>query len=161
MKVHLILLSQACLAQVPSFHGFHPPLLAWNPWITDVNTPFYRPDSDCDAAVIIQVTDPAQPLYGRQFELISTAHDPQGHVLVRYRDGIMLRLPRAATSLLNLGHDAPCDRLCRSAVQELLCLVKEYESCPKVKKSPQVPKCPRAKSGPRSRPRTSKKSSRN
>jgi hypothetical protein len=64
-------------------------------------------------------------------------------------------LPQAATNLLSLGHDAPRDRLCRFAVQELLALVKEYESCPQVRKST------RAKSGPRSRPKTSKKSSKN
>jgi hypothetical protein len=73
----------------------------------------------------------------------------------------MLRLPRTATSLLSLGRDAPCERLCRSAVQELLCLVKEYESCRKVRKAPRARKSPRAKSGPRSRPKISKKSSRN
>jgi hypothetical protein len=101
------------------------------------------------------VIDPAHPLYGRQFELVSAARHPDGHVFVRYRDGIVLRLPRAATSLLSLGRDAPCDRLCRSAVEELLSLVKEYELCPKIRRSP------RAKSGPRSRPQTGKKSSRN
>jgi hypothetical protein len=101
------------------------------------------------------VTDPAHPLYGRQFELISAARHPDGHVFVRYRDGIVLRLPRGATSLLTLDRDAPCARLCRSAVVELLALVKEYESCPKVRRSP------RAESGPRSRPKTGKKSSRN
>jgi hypothetical protein len=82
-------------------------------------------------------------------------HRPDGHVFVRYRDGIVLRLPRAATNLLTLDHDTPCDRLCRSAVEEFLALVKEYESCPKVRKSPH------AKSGPRSRPKTGKKSSKN
>ena len=87
--------------------------------------------------------------------MVSAARGPDGHVFVRYRDGIVLRLPRAATSLLSLGRDAPCDRLCRSAVQELLALVKEYESCLKVRKSP------RAESGPRFRPKTGKKSSRN
>jgi hypothetical protein len=82
-------------------------------------------------------------------------HDPDGHVLVRYRDGIVLRLPRAATSLLTLGRHAPCDRLCRAAVQEFLILVKEHESCPKVRRSP------RAESGPRSRSKSGKKSFRN
>ena len=101
------------------------------------------------------MTDPAHPLYGRQFEVVSTTHQSDGHVFVRYRDGIVLRLPRAATSLLSLGRDAPRDKLCRSAVEELLSLVKEYEPCPKARKSPP------AKSGPRSRPKTGKKSSKN
>ncbi len=101
------------------------------------------------------MTDPAHPLYGRQFEIVSAARNPDGHVFVRYRDGIVLRLPRAATSLLTLDRDAPCAKLCRSAVVELIALVKEYESCPKVRRSP------RAESGQRSRPKTGKKSSRN
>lgn len=87
--------------------------------------------------------------------MVSAAHRPDGHVFVRYRDGIVLRLPRAATSLVSLGRDAPCDRLCRSAVQELLSLVKEYESCPKVRRSL------RARSGQPSRPKTGKTSPRN
>ena len=57
-------------------------------------------------------------------------------------------------ALATLGRDDPCAKLCRAAVQELLALVKEYELCPKVSTSP------RAKSGPRSRPKTDKKSSR-
>src|SRR5205807_5868780 len=110
--------------------------------ISDLNTPFNHPD---DTGDYLEVTDPAHPLYGRHFEIASAARNPDGHVFVRYRDGIVLRLPRAATSLLTLGRAGPCDRLCRSAVQELLALVKEYESCPKVRRSP------RAMSGPRSR----------
>jgi hypothetical protein len=101
------------------------------------------------------VTDPAHPLYGRKFEIVSAARSPDGHVLVRYRDGIVLRVPRAATSLLTLGRDAPDGKLSRSAVEEFLSLVKEYELCPKVRRFPH------AKSGPRSRPKTGKKSSRN
>jgi hypothetical protein len=100
------------------------------------------------------VTDPAHPLHGRQFDIVSAARHPDGHVLVRYRDGILLRLPRAATSLLTLGRHAPCAKLCCSAVQEFLALVREYELCPKVNRSQ------RAKSGPRSRPKIGKKSSR-
>lgn len=103
----------------------------------------------------LEVTDPAHPLYGRRFEIVSAARNPDGHVLVRYRDGIRLRLPRTATSLLTLGHDAPQDRLSRSALEEFLSLVKEYQPCPKIERSPP------AKSGPRSRLNTGKKSFRN
>jgi hypothetical protein len=88
-------------------------------------------------------------------------HQADGHVFVRYRNGIVLRVPRAATSLLSLGRETPCDRLCRSAAVELLALVKEYESCPKirkVRKTPRAGKSPRAKFGPRSRPKSNKKS---
>lgn len=101
------------------------------------------------------MTDPAHSLYGRQFEILSLARAADGHVLVRYRDGIVLRLPRAATSLLSLGHDAPQDRLSRSAVEEFLALVKEYELCPQTERSSPV------RSGARSRTKTGKKSLKN
>lgn len=135
--------------------------------IIDVDTPFHHPDVDEGGRTVLQVTDPAHPLYGRQFEIVSAAHGrdgrSDGHVFVRYRDGIVLRLPRAATDLMSSGRDAPLDRLCRSAVQDLLALVKEYESCPKPcpKPRPKIRNSPHARSGPRLRPKTGKKSSRN
>jgi hypothetical protein len=101
------------------------------------------------------VTDPAHPLYGRIFALASAPRDfdGEGQLLVRYRDGIVLRVPRRATSLSVLGQDRLRDKLSRPAVEEFLSLVKEYESC--------LTKSPPAKSGKRSRPQHSKKSSRN
>ena len=101
------------------------------------------------------MTDPFHALYGRQFELISSARDPDGHVLVRYRDGIVLRIPRTATSLLAFRRHDPCDGLCRPAVDELLSLVKEYGVWPTLKMSPH------AKSGTCARPKTGSKSSKN
>lgn len=106
----------------------------------------------------VEVTDPTHPLYGRRFEILSAprGRDDYAHLLVRYRDGIVLRLPRRVTSLSALGHDAPRATLSRTAVEEFLSLVKEYESClsPHRKSSP-------AKSGTRSRPKIGKKSSKN
>ena len=101
------------------------------------------------------MTDPTHPLYGRIFEWVwpPGARDPEGWLLVRYRDGIVLRVPRRATSLLLFGHDIPRATLSRAAVEDLLSLVKEYESCP-AKSLP-------AKSGTPLRPKTGKKSSRN
>ena len=76
-------------------------------------------------------------------------------MFVEYRDGIVLRIPRAATSLSTFGQNATRAKLSRSAIEELLSLVKEYELC----STPT--KFPRAKPGRRSQPRTSKKSSKN
>ena len=103
----------------------------------------------------MQVTDPTHPLYGRRFEIFSTprGRDDYAHLLVRYRDGIVLRLPRRVTSLSAWGHDAPRATLSRTGVEEFLALVKEYESCPH-----RIQKSPPAKSGTRSRPKIGKKS---
>jgi len=103
----------------------------------------------------MEVTDPAHPLCGRRFRVHSAARSPDGHVFVEYRDGIVLRIPRAATSLSTFGQYPVRGKLSRSAIEELLSLVKEYELCPTPTKSP------RAKSGRRFQPRTSKKSSKN
>ena len=106
----------------------------------------------------VEVTDPAHPLYGRRFEILSAprGRDDHAHLLVRYRDGIVLRLPRRVTSLSALGHDAPRATLSRTGVEEFLSLVKEYESCPS-----RIRKSPLAKSGTRWRPKIGKKSSKN
>jgi len=47
------------------------------------------------------VTDPAHPLFGRRFRVLSISHPPQapGHVVVAYRDFMRLRLPVRATDL--------------------------------------------------------------
>lgn len=101
----------------------------------------------------IEVTDPAHPLFGRIFPLLSvTRGDGESSpVLVRYRDGIALSIPRRSTSLSVLARYTPHSKLCTVAVQELLGLVKEYESCA----------CPPNTSGRRLGRRSSEKSSKN
>ena len=49
----------------------------------------------------VEVTDPAHPLHGRRFRLLSASRTVQtaGHVRVEYRPGILLMLPIQATSL--------------------------------------------------------------
>src|SRR6478735_4951479 len=49
----------------------------------------------------VEVTDPAHPLHGRRFRLLSASRTVQtaGHVRVEYRPGILLMLPIPATSL--------------------------------------------------------------
>jgi hypothetical protein len=101
------------------------------------------------------VTDPAHPLYERVFELALPLSTRQrdGHLWVQYRDGIVLRLPRAVTNLSLFGPHTPRATLSHSAVEEFLSLVKEYESC-RTKSTP-------ASSGTVSRAKNKRKSSRN
>ena len=78
-----------------------------------------------------EVTDPTEPLFGKRLRVESVASTPQdvAHVFLRRDDGIVLRVPLRATSLSTLVRHAPRAKLCRSAVQEFLDLVKEYERC--------------------------------
>src|SRR5688572_29816086 len=49
----------------------------------------------------ITVTDPAHPLYGRRFDLISVTGSttPRGYAHVAYAGNLVLRIPIVATSL--------------------------------------------------------------
>jgi len=118
---------------------------------TVLNAPFDSPhDASGDS---IEVTDPAHPLFGRILRLLSVTRGDgeSSSVLVRYRDGIALSIPRCSTSLSVLARHTPHSKLCTVAVQEFLGLVKEYESCP----------CPPKKSGRHLERRSSEKSSKN
>ena len=79
------------------------------------------------------MTDPAHPLCGRRFRVLSVSHPPHGpgHVVVAYRDFMRLRLPVPATSLAP-GHPAPRrTKLTRQALLDLLALVQECAApCP-------------------------------
>ena len=79
------------------------------------------------------MTDPAHPLFGQTFQVLSVSRgtSDSSHVFVRYRDDITLRIPRRATNFATLGDAAPRIKLCLVAVEEFLSLVKEYESCPR------------------------------
>jgi hypothetical protein len=79
----------------------------------------------------IQVTDPAHPLFGQTFQVLSISRGINGsaHVFVRFRDDITLRIPRLATSLETRIDAAPCAKLCVAAAEEFLSLVEEYELC--------------------------------
>ncbi len=123
---------------------------------SSLNTPTIH-DSDA-SSVWLEVTDPAEPLYGKRFEVLKVSRGPEAvaEVLVRYQDDIQLRLPLRATDLVTTGlaissHELPRVKLSRSSVEELFSLVKEYELCRHLPK----------KSGQRSASRTSKKSRKN
>jgi hypothetical protein len=74
------------------------------------------------------VTDPTHPLYGRRFQVLSISHTPQrpGHVIVAYRDSMRLRIPVPATDRSSNIASRPRTRFTRSALLELLTLLKEY-----------------------------------
>ncbi len=81
----------------------------------------------------ITVTDPAHPLYGRRFALVSAAarSSAGGYVHVAYRSGTTLRLAVAATSLHPLPHNVAGTKLTPEAIQDLLRLAAEGEhACP-------------------------------
>ena len=105
------------------------------------------------------MTDPAHPLFGRTFEIDSArGRADDGTLFVRYRDGILLRVPKQATDRAISRHATPRDRLSTRAVQEFLSLVKEYAACPIF--NPEAMSAP-TKSGGNSRPQTKPKSSKN
>jgi hypothetical protein len=101
----------------------------------------------------VEITDLTHPLWGRRFELAPQHHargNPE-HLFLRYRDGIVLRVPFSASSLSTWNSDTPVAKLSVVAVEEIVALVKEYESCRR----------PSKKSGRRSRRTSGKHSSRN
>ena len=78
---------------------------------------------------LIEVTDPAHPLHGRRFQVVSISHPPQhpGHVIVAYRDCLRLRIPVQATERNPDNATRSRTRFTRDALLELLALLKE---CP-------------------------------
>lgn len=101
----------------------------------------------------IEVTDPFHPLYGRRFKVHSLTGGAveTARVYVECRDGIRLLVLRCSTNLSLLDPAGPRSKLTAVAVKEFLALVQEYEPCllrPR-------------KSGPVSRRKSDKRSSRN
>ena len=79
----------------------------------------------------MEVIDPAEPLFGKRFELLSVSRGDQqiAHVFVKYRGDVVLRLPLRATNLTTLDDNVPRAKLSGDAAQEFLSLVKEYDLC--------------------------------
>jgi hypothetical protein len=78
------------------------------------------------------VTDPAHPLFGRRFPVISVTASPraQGHVYVAYRERMVLMIPLPATSLQPTRRGA-ATKLTLDAIQDLVTLAGESEdACP-------------------------------
>jgi hypothetical protein len=79
------------------------------------------------------VTDPTHPLFGRHFQLIAIFAPLQtpGHVLVAYRQQMVLSIPLLATNL-SLPRPGLATKLTSQALTELMSLAEECEvlSCP-------------------------------
>ena len=81
----------------------------------------------------VEVIDPAHPLHGRRFPLLSVSGTLRmaGYVWVEYRPGILLMLPIQATSLRPAGPRAIPAKLCLEALEELVATAGESEgACP-------------------------------
>ena len=95
-----------------------------DPWcqtIEQLNTPVNNPPLDDPTEV--EVTDPAHPLFGRRFVLLSTRPRPHsvGYLFVAYRDTMVLRIPQAATNLLTpLPEVQSLTKLTSHAITELM-----------------------------------------
>ena len=125
--------------------------------INHLNTPLNNPPTLAEEERIeIEVTDPTHPLFGRRFPLRSSLpHQPQAeHVFVAYQEWMVLRIPRAVTSLLpqpprlstTLTSHAITARIALAEQCEVLCRTSPESSGP--------PSAPPSKplSAPSSRP---------
>jgi hypothetical protein len=69
----------------------------------------------------VTVTDPAHPLFRREFTLAATTGSAvNGHALVVYRDDVVLRLPIRATNLYPASPRPPSSKLSLAAIRELV-----------------------------------------
>lgn len=75
-----------------------------------------------DRTELITITDPTHPLHGRSFALMSASSSAGSgrQILVVYRDGVLIRVPAAATSLLPSAADRPSSKLSIEAVRDLI-----------------------------------------
>lgn len=75
----------------------------------------------CDQLEKITVTDPAHPLFQREFTLAATTGSALGgHALVVYRGDVVLKLPIRATSLCPASPRPPSSKLSLAAIRDLV-----------------------------------------
>ena len=82
----------------------------------------------------IEVIDPRHPLFGRRFLLVSRTSSPHGpgHAFVAYREGMLLCIPLACTTLAP-SRSPVCTKLTFDAVKELLSVAEDCEAlCPRL-----------------------------
>lgn len=89
------------------------------------NAPFQNPTSGPPDE--IEVTDPAHPLFGRRFPVLSVSRQPgsPGYVLVAYGDTMRLRIPVPATNLATGQIPRVRTKCTAAAIRELLFLFQE------------------------------------
>jgi hypothetical protein len=95
-----------------------------------LNAPFKNPEEE--ERKDIEVTDPRHPLFGQRFPLLSISSPPHrpGQVFVAYRDGMVLRIPLASTTLA-VAQPPTCTKLTFDAVTDLLKVAEDCEAlCP-------------------------------
>jgi hypothetical protein len=91
------------------------------------NTLFKNPEEHDPTE--IEVVDPTHPLFGCHFPVISVSSPLHGtgHVLVRYREYMRLRVPVDATTL-GLSRPLSSTKLTVAAVQELVSIAEDCEA---------------------------------
>ena len=98
--------------------------------ICQLDTPLNNPSENILSE--IEVIDPAHPLYGRRFPLISLSHPPRGShkALVAYQKDILIRIPLGATSLCAQLPNLAKTKLSFDAVSELIELASQLGISP-------------------------------
>jgi len=127
--------------------------------IEHLNTPVNNPPVDDPTEV--EVTDPAHPLFGRRFALLSTRPRPHsvGYLFVAYRDTMVLRIAQTATNIVSPPPESTSmSQLTLHAITERISLAEQCEVlCPATQPHSGIDSPPRGK--PVSAP-TSRRSSR-
>ena len=93
-----------------------------------VNTPLNHQEPEAPAEEV-EVTDPAHPLFGRRFEILSVHDAPGlvGHVHVSHRGHMHIRIELRATDLAPSPPPLPATKLTSQAVIELAQLAGQCE----------------------------------
>lgn len=77
----------------------------------------------------VEIIDPAHPLFGRIFSVISIARQPNGEtVMVRYQERMLLRIPIRATNLSFSNSYKIRTKLSLSSIEEFLEIAKECKA---------------------------------
>jgi hypothetical protein len=102
-----------------------------NRTICQLDTPLNNPSKG--SLNEVEVVDPAHPLYGQRFPLISVSLSARGsrQALVAYQKDILLRIPVDATNLCAHPQTLTKTKLSLDAVSELLELARQLGISPK------------------------------
>jgi len=87
----------------------------------------------------LKVTDPAHPLWGREFRIALIPYRAQSPtwVFVEFEEGLQIRIPWSATSLRTSQPHRSYSRVSRESLEDFLSEFKEVQSeCGKTKEAP-------------------------